>query len=181
LSRELFGIRPDKNVRSAGLKEIPMSVQRCPWTSYSDDALLAGAAGVLYETVKFRRFPAEDAHAQSKRCVRLKGAGFDALPSQRFCQNIFVLFRSLSPGMQPTASIHGTTPPRRILTRAFGQPICASKQPPRARFTTRIASRLSSSAIAIPASLTFPNARAEIAVASLGDYITLSLLYNAKL
>ena len=105
-----------------------MSVQRCPWTNYSDDALLAGAAGVLYEAVKFRRFPAEDAHAESKRCVPLKGVCFDALPSQRFCQNIFVLFRSLSPGMQPTAIIHGTTPPRRRLRRAFGHPICASKQ-----------------------------------------------------
>ena len=133
-----------------------MSVQRCPWTSYSDDALLAGAAGVLYEAVKFRRFLAEDAHAQSKRCVPLKGVCFDALPSQRFCQDIFVLFRSLSPGMQPTANIHGTTPPRRRLRHAFGQPICASKQPPRARLTTRIASRLSSSAIAIIYSLTFP-------------------------
>ena len=107
-----------------------MSVQRCPWTSYSDDALLAGAAGVLYEAVKFRRFLAEDAHAQSKRCVPLKGVCFDALPSQRFCQNIFVLFRSLSPRMQPTANIHGTTP-QKTKTRFRSANLCIQTTAPR--------------------------------------------------
>src|SRR5262245_14939964 len=109
-----------------------MSVQRCPWTSYSDDALLAGAASVLYEAVKFRRFPAEDAHAQSKRCVALKGVYFDALPSQRFSQNIFVLFRSLSPGMQPTANIHGNDPtPHKTKTRFRSANLCIQTTAPR--------------------------------------------------